>query len=84
MTVNLGIGDKGGKALTEMLKVNTTLTDLNLYSEEEGRKERGRKGRKEEYMTVTQIEIEGRERVEDAWGRRRGKLQLGSLLPYTI
>ena len=29
------IGDDGAKALSEMLKVNTTLTSLNLGSEEE-------------------------------------------------
>ena len=28
------IGDEGAKALSEMLKVNTTLTSLNLWSEE--------------------------------------------------
>ena len=34
MTVN-DIGDDGAKALSEMLKVNTTLKSLNLESEEE-------------------------------------------------
>ena len=38
MTGN-GIGNEGAKAMGEMLKVNTTLTTLNLESEEE-RKER--------------------------------------------
>ena len=33
------IGDEGAKAMSEMLKVNSTLTSLNLASEEE-RKER--------------------------------------------
>ena len=38
MTGN-GIGDEGAKAMSEMLKLNSTLTSLNLASEEE-RKER--------------------------------------------
>ena len=29
------IGAEGAKAMSEMLKVNTTLTTLNLYSESE-------------------------------------------------
>ena len=33
MTDN-GIGDEGAKAMSEMLKVNTTLTSLNLEGEE--------------------------------------------------
>ena len=38
------IGDKGAKSMSEMLKVNTTLTSLDLIGEEEGeRKERTRK-----------------------------------------
>ena len=37
MTVNK-IGDEGTKALSEMLKVNTTLTSLNLTCEEEFKK----------------------------------------------
>ena len=44
MTDN-GIGDEGAKALSEMLKVNTTLTELNLGGEEE-RKEREEKEKK--------------------------------------
>ena len=31
------IGDEGANALSEMLKVNTTLTSLDLNSEEEGK-----------------------------------------------
>ena len=41
------IGDKGAKAMSEMLKLNTTLTELNLECEEEEKRERGRKDRKE-------------------------------------
>ena len=41
------IGDEGAKAMSEMLKVNTTLTSLNLSSEEE-RKERREKERMNE------------------------------------
>ena len=33
-----GIGDEGAKSLSEMLKTNTTLSSLNLRSEEEGKK----------------------------------------------
>ena len=43
------IGDEGAKAMSEMLKVNTTLTTLNLGGEEE-RKEK-EKEKKEERMT---------------------------------
>ena len=32
------IGDEGGKALSETLKENTTLTSLNLESEEKRKK----------------------------------------------
>ena len=42
MTGN-GIGDEGAKAMSEMLKVNTTLTTLGLSSKEK----RGKKKRKE-------------------------------------
>ena len=38
------IGAEGAKAMSEMLKVNSTLTTLNLWSEEE-RKEREEKER---------------------------------------
>ena len=31
------IGVEGAKSMSEMLKVNTTLTTLNLQSEEEGK-----------------------------------------------
>ena len=41
------IGDEGAKAMSEMLKVNTTLRTLNLGGEEE-RKEREEKEKKEE------------------------------------
>ena len=43
MTVNV-IGVEGAKAMSEMLKVNSTLTTLNLGCEEE-RKEREEKER---------------------------------------
>ena len=42
MTVN-EIGDEGAKATSEMLKENTTLTKLNLWSEEEERKDKIKK-----------------------------------------
>ena len=42
MTGN-GIGDEGAKAMSEMLKVNTTLTTLNLGGEEERKDKRKRK-----------------------------------------
>ena len=41
------IGDEGAKAMSEMMKVNSTLTTLNLGCEEE-RKEREEKEKKEE------------------------------------
>ena len=42
MTDN-GIGGEGAKALSEMLKVNTTLTWLGLGCEKERKKERKKK-----------------------------------------
>ena len=46
MTDN-GIGVEGAKAMSEMMKVNSTLTSLNLRCEEE-RKEKEEKEKKEE------------------------------------
>ena len=46
MTGN-NIGEEGAKAMSEMMKVNSTLTTLNLGSEEE-RKEKEKKEKKEE------------------------------------
>ena len=34
------IGVEGAKAMSEMLKVNTTLTSLNLWGEEKRKKEK--------------------------------------------
>ena len=42
------IGDEGAKAMSEMLKVNTTLTTLNLSCEEERKERRERKRKKKE------------------------------------
>ena len=42
-----GIGVEGVKAVSEMLKVNTTLTSLNLRSDEEREKERERRKEKD-------------------------------------
>ena len=39
MTDN-GIGDEGAKSMSEMLKVNTTLTELDLSCEERKKRER--------------------------------------------
>ena len=41
------IGDEGAKAMSEGLKVNTTLTTLNLESEEERKERRERKKKNE-------------------------------------
>ena len=41
------IGAEGAKAMSEMMKVNSTLTELNMDGEEE-RKEREDKEKKEE------------------------------------
>ena len=40
------IGDEGAKAMSEMLKVNTTLTSLSLGGEEEERREKRQKREK--------------------------------------
>ena len=42
MTANR-IGDEGAKAMSEMLKVNTTLTTLDLWREEERKREKRKK-----------------------------------------
>ena len=42
------IGDEGAKALSEMMKKNTTLTKLNLRCEEKDNSQKERKQRKEE------------------------------------
>ena len=48
MTGN-GIGVEGAKAMSEMLKVNTTLKELKMRCEEESKeKERERKRKKKE------------------------------------
>ena len=39
------VGDEGAKAMSEMMKVNTSLTTLDLYGEEE-RKDREEKEKK--------------------------------------
>ena len=48
MVTDNWIYDCGAKALSEMLKVNKTLTSLDLSGEEERRKERERRKGKEE------------------------------------
>ena len=45
-----GIGVEGAKSMSEMLKVNTTLTTLNLGGEEEEIKEKRKRKGKEERM----------------------------------
>ena len=52
------IGEEGAKTLSEILKVNTTLTKLNLSCEKEERK-REIFERKEEWMTDNKIGDEG-------------------------
>ena len=69
------IGAEGAKAMSEMLKVNNTLTELNLESEEE-RKEREEKEKKEERMTVNWIGDAGKKAVRNAWGIRGGTLYI--------
>ncbi len=46
MTDN-GIGDEGAKSMSEMLRVNTTLTSLNLRCEEEKKGNRRERTRNE-------------------------------------
>ena len=41
------IGDEGAKGLSEGLKVNTTLTELNLRGEEERNNRKGRSEKEE-------------------------------------
>ena len=44
-----GIGDEGVKAVIEILKVNTTLTKLNVTSDEEERKKKEKGEKKNEW-----------------------------------
>ena len=57
------IGVEGAKAMSSMLKVNTTLTTLNLEGEEERKRER----REKERMTGNEIGDKGKKMVSDAW-----------------
>ena len=41
-----GIGDEGAKVMSEMLKVNSTLTELDIWGEEEEGSERRKKREK--------------------------------------
>ena len=41
------IGDEGAKAMSEMMKVNSTLTSLNLWGEEEKKREEKEEKEKE-------------------------------------
>ena len=47
MTGN-GIGDEGAKSMSEMIRVNTTLTSLNLSCEEERKRGKRKKKGKDE------------------------------------
>ena len=46
--IGILIRDEGAKTTSEMLKENTALTKLNLWSEEEERKEKVKKREKNE------------------------------------
>ena len=67
---------EGVQSLSEMLKENTTLTSLNLWSEEKKRiMKRERNGIKGERLTGN-IMGNGNVIVRDAWGNRCGELVL--------
>ena len=57
------IGVEGAKALSEMLKVNTTLTSLNLLGEEEERREK-RKKRREKKNERQAMRLELKEQMQ--------------------
>ena len=67
------IGVEGAQSMSEMLKVNTTLTCLGLESDEE-RKEKGEE--KGERMTDNPIGDGGKKIVRVAWGGRGGTLKM--------
>ena len=71
------IGDEGANAISELLKTNTSLNDLNVGSLEEIEKESGKKKtrhtRKWEW-TDCGIGEEGKKSIRTAWGERKGKL----------
>ena len=66
------IGDEGAKSMSEMLKVNTTLSSLDLRCEEERKERRERKER----MTDNWIEVQGKIMLRDGWDGRGGYLHL--------
>ena len=51
------IGVEGAKAMSEILKENTTLTELDLGSEEEERKEKKIKKREKRRMNNRQLDL---------------------------
>ena len=70
------IGDEGAKAISELLKTNTSLNDLNVGSLEETEKESEKK-RPDTWKwewTDCGIGEEGKKSVRTAWGERKGKL----------
>ena len=67
------MGDEGAKAMSEMLKVNTTLTSLDLSGEEESMLE---EERSDHLLTGFRIGDEGMKMIRESWGARGGELQL--------
>lgn len=68
---------EGVQSLSEMLKENTTLTSLNLGSEEtKNNEKRKRNGIKREWFAANFIGIEGARIAREAWGTRSGELEL--------
>ena len=80
-----GIGDEGARAMSEMLKVNTTLTILALDSEEE----REKKKRKKNEERVNNRESDWSCRSEDVkgcmgWSRWKTRLIKHTMVNHTI
>lgn len=72
MTANK-IGDEGARALSEMLKFNTTLTKLNVRGEGK-MKRRGKKN--DGRIIANEIGAEGMKAMRNIWGSRGGSLSL--------
>ena len=71
------IGDGGANAISELLKTNTSLNDLNVASLEEIENKKSGKKRPETWKwnwTDCGIGEEGKKSVRTAWGERKGKL----------
>ena len=63
--IDNGIGDEGARTISESLKINTSLTKLNLWSDEKTRNEK-REMKWKEWWIVNQIGDEGAKTISES------------------